>query len=148
MASVFDLAEAILEQTGEISTVKLQKLVYYCQVWNSVWEDKPIFNDQIEAWAFGPVVPNLYNKHRGQFSVKPNFFSQFGGNSNNLSKQEKENIAQVITHYSKYNSQQLSDMTHLEDPWRIARAGLPDGTACNNEISLNSIMEYYSKLNG
>lgn len=68
--SVHDVAAYILKNQGEMSAMKLQKLVYYSQAWSLVWDEKPLFRAQIEAWANGPVVPLLYQKHRGQFSVK------------------------------------------------------------------------------
>ena len=68
--SVHDVAAFILKKQGEMSAMKLQKLVYYSQAWSLVWDEKPLFRAQIEAWANGPVVPPLYQKHRGQFVVK------------------------------------------------------------------------------
>lgn len=55
--TVFDVAEYILEQHGEMTSMKLQKLVYYCQAWHLAWSDEPLFRESIEAWANGPVVP-------------------------------------------------------------------------------------------
>jgi len=59
-ASAHDVAAYILKNGGRMSVMKLQKLVYYSQAWHLVWEDKRLFSDRIEAWANGPVVPNLY----------------------------------------------------------------------------------------
>ena len=67
VVSVFDIAKYILERTGEITSIKLQKLVYYSQVWNLVWDEEPLFYEQIEAWANGPVIPVLYDVHRGYY---------------------------------------------------------------------------------
>ena len=50
--------------------MKLQKLLYYCQAWALVWDDKPLFKEKIEAWISGPVVRTLYNTHRGKFLLK------------------------------------------------------------------------------
>lgn len=69
MASVFDVAVAILEKSGPMTAMKLQKLVYYCQAWHLVWEDKPMFPERIEAWASGPIVPDLYAAHKGKFKI-------------------------------------------------------------------------------
>ena len=69
MASVHDVAAAILERTGPIDTFKLQKLAYYCQAWHLVWDEEPLFKARIEAWANGPVVRALYDKHRGSYRV-------------------------------------------------------------------------------
>src|SRR5665213_2316970 len=62
LASVDDVAAAILKRTGAIDTFKLQKLVYYCQAWHLVWDGVPLFKARIEAWANGPVVPKLYQQ--------------------------------------------------------------------------------------
>ena len=69
MATVHDVAAAILEREGPMTAMKLQKLVYYCQAWHLVWDEEPLFPERIEAWANGPVVHALYDKHRGSFTV-------------------------------------------------------------------------------
>ena len=69
MVTVFDVAKYILEQHGPTTTVKLQKLVFYCQAWSLVWDKVPIFDESIEAWANGPVVPVLFSKHKGKYNI-------------------------------------------------------------------------------
>ncbi len=49
MASVFDVAQYILEKQGEMTAIKLQKLVYYSQAWSSVWDGEPLFPEKIRA---------------------------------------------------------------------------------------------------
>ena len=55
MANVFDTAKYILEKSGKMSTMKLQKLCYYSQAWALVWDDAPLFDEDFQAWANGPV---------------------------------------------------------------------------------------------
>src|SRR5207244_218694 len=69
VASVFDVAKYILKQVQRTSAMKLQKLMYYSQAWSLVWDEAPLFPEKICAWANGPVVPELYAKHRGEFQV-------------------------------------------------------------------------------
>src|SRR5689334_5878093 len=59
-ASVHDTAAFILKVHGPVSAMKLEKLVYYCQAWSLVWDERPMFSERIEAWANGPVCPDLY----------------------------------------------------------------------------------------
>lgn len=141
MASVIDVAEYILVRIGPISAWKLQKLVYYSQAWHAVWEDEPLFDSRIEAWANGPVVRELYDRHSGQFTVR-----SVGGNAEQLTSDQRESIDIVIDHYGSKSSQYLSDLTHMERPWRDARKGVPEGERSSREISLESITEYYSSL--
>lgn len=140
---VIDVADYILSKLGELSAMKLQKLVYYCQAWHMVWEDKPLFNEEIEAWANGPVIPKLYALHRGIFSLTPAFFN---GDINKISVESKRVIDQVLKFYSPKTPQWLSDLTHMEDPWKLARVGVPDGEPSDKVITKASIAEYYGSL--
>ena len=45
-----DVAAYILQEQGPTPALKLQKLVYYSQAWSLVWDDKPLFEEEIEAW--------------------------------------------------------------------------------------------------
>lgn len=127
--SVKDVAAYILRRCGEMSAMKLQKLVYYAQAWSLVWDDRPLFTEPIEAWANGPVVRELYDMHRGQFLVSP---GSIPGDPDRLSPEQVESVDVVCDAYCKMTAQQLSDLTHGEQPWREARKGLPDGCRGNN----------------
>ena len=63
--SVLDVAASILKHQGAMTTWKLQKLCYYSQAWSLVWDDEPLFTEKIEAWANGPVIPDLYQNIAG-----------------------------------------------------------------------------------
>ena len=43
MRSVYDVAAYILQKSGELTTWKLQKLVYYSQAWSLVWDERALF---------------------------------------------------------------------------------------------------------
>ncbi|PCJ44573.1 MAG: hypothetical protein COA81_01335 [Alphaproteobacteria bacterium] len=144
MVHVADVAEYILRQTGEITAMKLQKLVYYSQAWSLVWDEQPLFEEEIQAWANGPVVRDLYDCHKGAFRVDtiPN------GNPDNLNEDQIETIDMIVNHYGKKSAQWLSELTHMEDPWKCARkeAGLAEGQRGTAVISHASMAEYYSAL--
>jgi len=142
MANVFDVAQCILHKQGTITTMKLQKLVYYCQAWALVRDTKPLFAEQIQAWASGPVVPNLYNVHKGKFEID----SLPVGNQDKLEKYEKDTIKAVLGHYGSKEAQWLSDLSHLEKPWNQARKGKKPGENSTREISHAAMVEYYSSL--
>lgn len=142
MSNVFDVASYILEEQGKMTTWKLQKLVYYCQAWSLVWDDDVIFPEAIEAWANGPVVRELHNKHRGQFHIG----SLRKGNSESLREYQRDTIDAVLDFYGDKSPQWLSDLTHMEDPWKLARKGIPDGDRGSAVISTNSLKKYYGRL--
>lgn len=144
MATVFDVAKYIIEKQGEMSAMKLQKLVYYSQAWSLVWDDEKLFDEKIEAWANGPVVRDLYEAHKGQFKVCCS--TLIDGDSGILSPDQRETIDSVIHAYGDKSAQWLSDQTHAELPWKQARKGLSDGDRGHAEIALDSMAEYYGSL--
>lgn len=144
MASVQDVAAYILQKQGRMSAMKLQKLVYYSQAWHLVWDERPLFTEQIEAWANGPVVRDLYRVHRRKFEVTAKTFPD--GDPARLTQDERESIDLVLDSYGKLKAFELSEMTHREAPWRDAREGVAPGAACSNVITLAAMAEYYESL--
>ena len=141
MPSAHDVASYLLKKHGKMTVMKLQKLVYYCQAWSLVWDEEPLFSDRIEAWANGPVIPTLYDIHKGQFEV-----SEWKGDSAALTKEQQGTVNAVLEFYGPQTAQWLSDLTHREAPWIMARQGLADGDRGNKEITQASLHEYYSSI--
>lgn len=142
MTDVFDVSAYILKKAGPMTAMKLQKLIYYAQAWSLVWDERPLFGERIEAWANGPVCPDLYFAHQGEFTVS----KERKGNAKALTKDQRETVDAVLKHYGKKGAHWLSDLTHREDPWRDARRGLPEGTRSNRVISHASMAEFYGNL--
>ena len=69
MHSALDVARYIINYSNKkdyhISNLKLQKLLYFTQAYYLAFTDshKPCFPERIEAWNFGPVVPEVYHFH-------------------------------------------------------------------------------------
>lgn len=143
MPNVFDTATYILEQKGSMSTMKLQKLCYYSQAWSLVWDDAPLFNEDFEAWANGPVCPELFFKTQGKYSVCA---ADETGGEGDLTEEQKNTIDSILDYYGKHNAQWLSQLTHLEAPWKNARAGIPNNAGSNRIISKESMALYYGGL--
>ncbi len=142
MATVHDVAAYILKQRGRMTTMKLQKLVYYAQAWSLVWDEAPLFTEPIEAWVNGPVVPALYKLHRTEYDVAewPH------GDAAQLTTTQQETVDGVLRYYADKASQWLSDLTHMERPWNDARKGVPPGVRSDVEITRASMAEYYGGL--
>lgn len=141
--SVFDAAQYVLTKLSDVPAMKLQKLMYYCQAWSLVWDEKPLFPEDIQAWAQGPAIPALYERHKGQFKIDPETIL---GNCKELKDWQKETIDAVLETYGSKPSQWLNDLTHMEDPWKNARRSLSPRERGNQIISWNSMAEYYGSL--
>jgi len=142
MTSVQDVAAYVIGKQGSVTSVKLQKLVYYSQVWSLIWDDTELFEQEIQAWANGPVVWELFNQYRGLYTID----SATAGDSNILTKSQRDTIDQVLESYGSLSARQLSHLTHAEAPWREARRDLPDTASSSAIITLASIVEYYGAL--
>lgn len=144
MANLFDVAKYITEKTGSVSAMKLQKLMFYSQAWHIVWVEEPLFPDDFQAWANGPVLPTLYARHRGQFKVDSTLFST--SDSSHLSAEERESVDKVLGFYGEHTAQWLSNLTHQERPWLEARGELAPGASSGAVIPHSALHEYYSSL--
>ncbi len=147
MANVLDVAAYILSRQGPMTAMKLQKFVYYSQAWHLVWDEEPLFDEEIEAWANGPVVRELYQAHRGRFILTgPDDIR--AGDPGALTPGQQATVNAVLASYGEQSAHWLSELTHNEDPWRKARerAGLGDRDRGNAVISLDSMFEYYDGL--
>jgi len=125
-----------------MDTWKLQKLVYYSQAWHLVWDSEPLFDEPIEAWSNGPVVPALFREHRGRF--KMNRWPK--GSIARLTRSQRESIDVVLRHYGKRTGIELREQTHREPPWKDARGDLPVGTPGKTEITPGAMASYYGSL--
>lgn len=140
--TVLDVAAYILKKKGEMSAWKLQKLVYYSLAWSLVWDDRPLFTDRIEAWANGPVCPRLFYAHQGKFLV--DFVPE--GDPEKLNADARETVDAVLEFYGDWTSQELSDLSHTERPWKDARGNLPPSVRGNEEITHLAMAEYYTSI--
>lgn len=143
MATVFDVAGYILGKKGPMTTMKLQKLVYYCQAWNLAWDEKPLFDENFQAWANGPVCPELFKKHKGKYVVDK---ADIVDHDFDFDQDEIETMDSVISFYGDKEPQWLSELVHKERPWKEARGNCMPGDRCTNMIPKETMQEYYSGL--
>lgn len=146
MANIFNVARYILQKQGNMSTWKLQKLCYYAQAWSLAWTEQPLFEEDFQAWANGPVAPVLFAQHRGKFSVSESDFPSNLESLPNLTEDEKDTINKVLEFYGKFEPYELREQTHSEQPWKIARGDTPDGASSSNLISKDSMGDFYGGL--
>lgn len=68
MYTAMNIASEIIRQYGEqhkaITNLKLQKVLYYVQVYSLQNEGQALFNDDFQAWRHGPVIPEVYDVFR------------------------------------------------------------------------------------
>lgn len=145
MAGICDVAAYILRERGPMTAMKLQKLCYYAYGYHLAWEGRKLFPEHFEAWANGPVAPVLYRKHRGRLMLSA---GDVPGDADVLDEGERESVDVVLGTYGNLSAQQLSQLTHREQPWQAARkrsgaAALERSTAKLRDIE---ILEHFEAL--
>jgi uncharacterized phage-associated protein len=129
-----------------ISNLKLQKLCYYAQAWHLAITGKPLFSQQIKAWAHGPVIPDLYHRFKafGSNSIDP---SQLVSHPyEDLHAEDCEFLADIWAKYGAFSASQLERLTHSESPWKDAYGDTVPGLACEAIISHEAMQHYYKGL--
>ncbi len=144
LARVFQVARYILNHAGGMTTMKLQKLVYYCQAWSLAWDGVPLFEEDFQAWANGPVCPELFATHRGHFWLDADFYDKYEPYP--FTQQQIDTISAILDGYADKEPQWLSELTHKERPWREVRQDIRPGESCNTVIPKELMQEYYGGL--
>lgn len=130
------------KENSVITNKKLQKLVYYAQVWSLVLNKEKLFSEKIEAWVHGPAIPVLYKKFRSFVSNPISLNTsdiQFS-----FTKKQTRLLDSIWSVYGKYDASYLEALTHSEAPWQEARKDLSATQASDNVIDLNLAREFYA----
>lgn len=135
--------KAKADKKASLTHKKLQKLLYYAQAWSLVFNDRKLFNEPIEAWVHGPVVPSLYHNFK-QFGYS-RFEIKDGVSEPQLKDEDQNVIDSVWSTYGKYDADYLEMLTHSEEPWINAREGVGSFESCKNEISLTDMKDFYGR---
>jgi uncharacterized phage-associated protein len=128
------------ESGDSLSNLKLQKLVYYGQGFHLALMGAPLFDDQIEAWEHGPVVPALYHAFK-QYGAGPIPSPVEGIDASDCPTEVRDLLDEVFQVYGQYSAWKLRNMTHAESPWIEAHNISP-----STVISHDSMKNYFKTL--
>lgn len=113
MYNVFDVAQYVLyrymELNRSITNLKLQKLLYFIQRQSLQVNQRPMFNEIIEAWQFGPVVPAVYYKYVGAGASE---IYEFSLPDVKFEQEDIDIIEDIINKYIDSNPWIMVDETH------------------------------------
>ncbi len=139
--SALTVAQQILwiahQQGKQLTSMQLLKLVYISHGWMLGLYNRPLFQDEIEAWRYGPVVRSVYAEYK-RFGARPI--------SDDVQNQQKyfddyalNVMEQVVEVYGGYSGLMLSSLCHQPDsPWEITIKQMGE-----NSVIQNDLIEYY-----
>ena len=121
------------ENNEHIDEVKLHKLLYFSQREALIQEDMPLFDDVFQAFKFGPVIPIVRTAYKDE--------SLADIQEANLTDEQLRIMNYVFSQYSQKDSRSLVRLTHGEQSWKNARAGISEFEDCKNEMLMEDIKE-------
>lgn len=147
------LVDYILMRGGAMSHLKIQKILFYIQAYHLAYFDKPIIEDDFQAWVHGPVSRKIYDSAKDlsilhtelQFVLEQNEKSPIDIVNHTLTSSQIELIDDVIDELKSLSGLQLENMTHSEQPWLFARRGYEAGERCNVIIPNDLIRDFYKE---
>lgn len=137
MYSALTIARYIIDretaQNRPVSNLRLQKLLYFIQAKFLISKGTPCFNDSIEAWDFGPVVPIVYHQFKFYGSSSIPCISEHT-NTVKIASEDKQLIDTTLDQCAKYSTSSLVSITHQQQPWLNSYNNLFDKTISNHAI--------------
>lgn len=135
MVTARQVADFFLSKTDEsigenITHLKLQKLVYYAQGFHLALYGEPLFNETIEAWEHGPVVPTLYQDLK-QYGASPIPATDTDRAIKPFTDEQFSLLEDVYEVYGQFSAWKLRNLTHKEPTWGDA---YPQGTIHNEAM--------------
>jgi uncharacterized phage-associated protein len=111
-----------------------QKLLYYLQGFNIAVFNEKLFDEDIKAWQYGPVVPEVYSNYK-EYSANGIPKEEFDLYQLGFSNDKLELFIDVFKIYNQYSAIKLMELTHNEMPWLK--------TPINEVISFDLLKDYF-----
>ena len=124
-----------------ITHLKLQKLMYFAQAWYLANINKVLFDEDMQAWAHGPVTPSIWHKY------KENRWGSLSLDDDAVLPDKKilPFLQLIWERYGQFSPKKLEQMTHNDGPWKDVRGGRPQEARCTDAIPKQRIRDYYAK---
>ena len=143
------------EEGKPLSPMKLQKLMYFAYGWYLATTNQRLFNEMIEAWRYGPVIPSVYEafRHYGNNAItEPMLDWDTMESDTTIDDETTRQVLDVVWYvYSDLSAIALSNLTHEKGtPWYrvFEQYGSINGIPSNKDINEEYIKEYFvQKLN-
>lgn len=129
------------EGSGDLTLLKLLKLLYYAEGCSLASGRGSLFPEKIEAWEHGPVVREIYDKYSGDPYHLP-FNKDDMASIDKIRDDDNAFLDEVYRVFGQYSAWGLRNMTHQEKPWLEATSG---GKHFNGEISRKTMQDYFKE---
>jgi uncharacterized phage-associated protein len=135
------LVEIAGAKGGTLSPMQVLKLVYISHGYRLGFNGVPLIPNRIEAWKFGPVIPELYHSIKGYRDQPVAKIVTTG--LEDFREGEADFVTSIYNAYINLDGLQLSNLTHQDGtPWQLVYRPDVSNTVISNDI----IQHHYSSL--
>jgi len=139
-----ELLRIAKERGVALTNMQVQKLVYIAHGYSLAILHRPLFRQHVEAWRWGPVIPDLYHSLR-RYGAGIVGSSIPIINMDSIGETDRKLLGTVLDAYGRFSGPQLSTMTHKEGtPWHEVYE--PKAVFNNNPIRNIKIERHYTEL--
>ncbi|HCU0430123.1 TPA: SocA family protein [Serratia marcescens] len=145
-ASINQVADYLLcfaQEHGDVMTpLKLQKMVFYADAWFLAINNEELVSETFQAWVHGPVSRELYSRF-ADYKWRP---ITEDIQCPEFDVDVKNHLDEIYNVFGGFSAYELEQLTHQEQPWIEARAGLPESEPCQNTISKETTRKFYAEM--
>lgn len=125
------------EVDSNVSTIKMQSLLYFCQAYFLIKTGQPCFRDNIIATKNGPMVNRVWNEFKkfGAGNI-PRSYINYQLDKNPIEKSDEILLNDVLYKFDDWFSTQLLDIIFKQEPFIKALEK-------NKPINIKDIKEYF-----
>ncbi|WP_430295581.1 Panacea domain-containing protein [Sinomonas sp. B1-1] len=138
MDSALDVGAYIAQRYDIRDAPTIQLLAYYSQAWALVWSGRPLFADEIEAWADGPVVRSIYAAEKAADLTVRHV---------DLSEDAQETVEAVCRFYVRDGRLTVPPPSSSSaEPWRAVAGMAQQAGLSRPVVSQAAMRRYYARL--
>jgi len=111
-----------IDENNPLNPMQVIKMTYIAHGWYLALTDKPLINELVEAWKFGPVIYSLYHKLKHYYDnpvAHELKVSILGCEALQKDSETQRFLGSIWDKYKKCTGMQLSALTHAQNtPWQ------------------------------
>ena len=146
VARAIDVANFFINEFKDsedpMTKVRIQKFMYYAQAQCLVRLGHPLFDEDFQAWKYGPFIPEVGSKFMKRYDGEPIRRTIGPLDLRAFRPDEIEVMMDVARYCGRFSTAALSERTHVANgPWDLVHKESGDPAI----IEKSSIRDYYSK---
>ncbi|MDR1164651.1 MAG: DUF4065 domain-containing protein [Deltaproteobacteria bacterium] len=135
------------EPRVDLTRLKVQKLLYFAQGWHLAYFDSPLFEDNIHAWRFGPVVETIYQalKFRGKEEIIKAYVPGYAFEAGNFRMEDAPRLTFASDEIKSFVESFWGQYSGLP-PWHLVTSSHMEGSPWHQVTSSPKYDRYTNSL--